>query len=117
MIPYGRAISQSGTLASANLYRFSSKEINLNYPDAGLYYYGYRWYDPNLQRWLNRDPSGDGASIVYAANSFDPSIEEIEGPNLYSFLANTPTGLWDAFGTAKGGKMNLACEGFTKRSS
>jgi len=45
--PYGNAISSSGSLASANVYRFSSKEAHIN---SGLYYYGYRWYDPNLQR-------------------------------------------------------------------
>src|SRR5205809_5140641 len=39
-----------------NVYRFSSKEIHVN---SGLYYYGYRWYAPNLQRWLNRDPLGE----------------------------------------------------------
>jgi RHS repeat-associated protein len=54
--PYGNTISSSGTLASANVYRFSSKELHVN---SGLYYYGYRWYHPNLQRWLNRDPISD----------------------------------------------------------
>jgi len=53
--PFGNTISSSGTLASANLYRFSSKE---NQGNSGLYYYGYRFYDPNLQRWPNRDPLG-----------------------------------------------------------
>src|SRR6266481_189134 len=51
--PFGNTISSSGTLASANIYRFSSKEIHAN---SGMYYYGYRFYDPNLQRWVNRDP-------------------------------------------------------------
>src|SRR5688572_23603605 len=68
--PFGGTISSSGTLASANTYRFSSKEFHSN---SGLYYYGYRWYDPNLQRWLNRDP-----------------IFEEGGINLYSFVMNQP---------------------------
>jgi RHS repeat-associated protein len=54
--PFGNTISSSGTLASANVYRFSSKEIHVN---SGMYYYGYRFYDPNLQRWINRDPIVD----------------------------------------------------------
>src|SRR6185436_19807024 len=54
--PYGNAISSSGSLASANVYRFSSKEAHIN---SGLYYYGYRWYDPNLQRRPIRDPLGE----------------------------------------------------------
>jgi len=66
--PYGNTLGMWGTLASANTYRFSSKEFDLT---AGLYYYGYRYYQPNLQRWLNRDP-----------------IEEQGGINLYTFLNN-----------------------------
>ena len=50
---YGNTLSSSGTQASANVYRFSSKEIHVN---SGFYYYLYRFYDPSLQRWLNRDP-------------------------------------------------------------
>jgi RHS repeat-associated protein len=66
--PFGNTNSSSGTLADANLYRFSSKETHAN---SGMYYYGFRFYDPNLQRWINRDP-----------------IEEFGGINLYSFVQN-----------------------------
>ena len=51
--PFGNTLSASGSMADANLYRFSSKEYH---PNSGLVYYLYRFYDPNLQRWLNRDP-------------------------------------------------------------
>lgn len=51
--PFGNMLAMSGPLAGANKYRFSSKEWDDN---AGLYYYLYRFYDPNLQRWPNRDP-------------------------------------------------------------
>ena len=76
--PFGNTTASSGTLASANVYRFSSKEIHVN---SGLYYYGYRWYAPSLQRWQNRDP-----------------MEEIDGPNLYLFVGNIPLSRYDAFG-------------------
>ncbi len=78
--PFGNTMSSSGTLASANVYRFSSKEIHAN---SGMYYYLYRFYDPNLQRWINRDP-----------------VEEEGGNNLYGFVGNDPissadpVGLW-----------------------
>jgi RHS repeat-associated protein len=74
--PFGNTISSSGSLAAANVYRFSSKECHVN---SGMYYYLYRFYDPNLQRWINRDPSGeDGGLNLYAyvgnilVNEIDP---------------------------------------------
>ena len=54
--PFGNAISKSGTLADANVYRFSSKELHVS---SGMYYFGFRFYDANLQRWINRDPLGE----------------------------------------------------------
>jgi hypothetical protein len=38
-----------------------------------MYYYGYRFYDPGLQRWVNRDP-----------------IEEAGGIDLYIYVDNSP---------------------------
>jgi RHS repeat-associated protein len=76
--PYGNLISSSGTLASANVYRFSSKEY---LSQSGLYYYGYRFYDSNLQRWLNRDP-----------------VEEAGGINLYTFALNNANRWVDSLG-------------------
>jgi RHS repeat-associated protein len=76
--PYGRVLSQSGLLAAANLYRFSSKEAHLN---SGLVYYLYRFYDPNLQRWVNRDPIG-----------------ELGGFNLYVYVGNGAAYLVDPYG-------------------
>jgi RHS repeat-associated protein len=76
--PYGNLLSASGSLAAANAYRFSSKEW---LGTAGLYYYGYRFYSPNWQRWLTRDP-----------------IQEWGGINLSSSFHNTPLNILDAQG-------------------
>lgn len=76
--PFGSTVSSSGSLASANVYRFSSKELHVN---SGLYYYGYRFYDPNTQTWPNRDP-----------------IQEWGGINLYRFVLNDPMTLFDPLG-------------------
>jgi len=75
---YGNLLSKSGTLADANVYRFSSKEWHEN---SGLVYYRYRYYEPNLQRWLNRDPLGERG-----------------GRNLYLFVINEPLGWVDING-------------------
>jgi RHS repeat-associated protein len=76
--PFGKTISKSGTLADDNVYRFSSKEFHLN---SGLYYFGYRFYDPSLQRWINRDP-----------------MQEAGGLNLYEFASNNPLSKSDPLG-------------------
>ena len=75
---FGNTLAKCGLLADVNNYRFSSKEWNAN---SGLYYYLYRFYDSNLQRWLNRDP-----------------IQEWGGFNQYRFVRNTPISGIDAFG-------------------
>jgi len=80
--PYGNLIAKAGRLAHANLYRFSSKELHAA---SGLYYYGYRFYEPNLQRWLSRDP-----------------LREHEDINLHRFAGNDPVERADYFGLEGG---------------
>ena len=75
-----------------NRYRFSSKEWNDN---SGLYYYGYRFYDPGLQRWPNRDPVEDlGFATIAHRITLDGGI----GPDPYIFVANSPLDDIDAHG-------------------
>jgi RHS repeat-associated protein len=76
--PFGNLVGLSGSMADANLYRFSSKEWHAN---SGTYYYGFRLHEPSLQRWLNRDP-----------------IEERGGFNMYGFVNNSPAGHVDGMG-------------------
>ena len=103
--PYGNTLAQSGALANANTYRFSSKEFHAG---SGLYYYGYRFYDPSLQRWINRDPIMEqGFEAVRHALPIQFSRllqrgERLEGPNLYEFLGNSPENRYDALGLAMG---------------
>ncbi|MFZ4396621.1 MAG: RHS repeat-associated core domain-containing protein, partial [Kiritimatiellia bacterium] len=78
--PYGNATVSSGSLATANPFRFSSKYTD---DETGLVYYGYRYLSPELGRWISTDPAdGDG------------------GGNLYVYCLNVPSycedylGLW-----------------------
>ena len=75
---FGNTLGMWGSLAAANTDRFSSKEMDLR---TGIYYFGYRYYEPNLQRWLNRDP-----------------IQERGGINLYDYVNNDPINLFDPLG-------------------
>ena len=76
--PFGNLLGMSGASAAGNRYRFSSKEVH---PQTGMYYYGFRFYEPNLQRWTSRDP-----------------IEEMGGINLYGFVGNDPMNFIDPDG-------------------
>ena len=86
---FGRTISKSGTMADSFRHRFSTKYYDT---ETGLYYYGYRFYVPELMRWLNWDPMGE---MVYVTTS--TSAEKASNPsaepeilNLYLFTLNNP---------------------------
>jgi RHS repeat-associated protein len=94
---FGNILSQIGPLSDANLLRFSSKEYDSN---SGLIYYLYRYYDPNAQRWINRDP-----------------IEERGGYNLYCMTLNNSVNFFDPFGQRKvSTTINGTTKGYTYRS-
>jgi RHS repeat-associated protein len=65
-------------MAKANPFLFSTKFYD---GETGLYYYGYRYYDPIPGRFLNRDP-----------------IEEDGGFNLSGFVDNNPVTRFDLLG-------------------
>lgn len=124
--PFGNTISSSGTYAAANVYRFSGKEYMTN---SGMYYYLYRFYDPNLQRWINRDPLADvlvgrsrqmGVSapvsqILAGSSAVRPSLnrflaEGLLGPNLYGYVNNSPLDFVDPLGLVAG--IWVPCKNF-----
>ena len=77
--PFGNTVVNTDT-GNQFAYRFSTKPRDV---ETGLYYYGYRYYDPMTGRWPSRDP-----------------IEEMGGVNLYGFTSNTPLDRWDYLGQA-----------------
>ncbi len=76
---FGEAVITTGVAGSLP-FGFSSKYEE---KESGLYYYGYRFYNPSTGRWPNRDP-----------------IEEEGGVNLYSFVRNNPVSYTDFLGMA-----------------
>ncbi len=77
--PYGRLLTQSGALLPRLLY--SSKERD---GESGLVNFGYRHYNPQHGRWMERDRIG-----------------EEDGPNLYAFVGNAAVGYVDSDGEAR----------------
>ena len=84
---FGGTLSQSGTLASFFRHRFSTKYLDV---ETGFYYYGYRFYHPDLCRWLNRDPIGeDGGVNIYGFCKNVPLMYyDIKGEDIYLYTGN-----------------------------
>ncbi|MDX1953424.1 MAG: RHS repeat-associated core domain-containing protein, partial [Verrucomicrobiota bacterium] len=79
--PYGNLTAKAGPFADLNSYRFSSKEAH---DRSGLVYYGYRFYAPQWQRWVNRDPIGEELPMHQ-----DEEVAELHY-NLHTGLNNSP---------------------------
>ncbi|QGG77579.1 RHS repeat-associated core domain-containing protein [Pseudomonas syringae] len=71
--------ARSAVDAKYKTVRYSGKERDA----SGLYYYGFRYYAPWLQRWINPDPAG-----------------AVDGLNLYTMVRNNPAACVDPSGLA-----------------
>jgi RHS repeat-associated protein len=78
--PFGNVLRTSGPMALLNPFRFSTKYAD---GESGFNYYGYRFYNPVVGKWLSRDP-----------------IEELGGMNLNGMVGNNPVNEVDALGLA-----------------
>ncbi len=56
---FGGIIDSSGSKGDDFKFRFSSKYQD----ETGLNYYGYRYYDAEMGRWLSRDPIGERCAL------------------------------------------------------
>ena len=94
--PFLGVTRASGALAFVNPFLGSTKFFDA---ETGLYYYGYRYYDPSGARWLSRDP-----------------IAEQGGINDYSSAGNDLLNFFDYLGLAYGKHLtkeeaeSLACQ-------
>jgi RHS repeat-associated protein len=75
---FGRLLRENEPEPGLNPVRFSSKYQDV---ETGLVYYGYRYYAPEMGRWISRDP-----------------IEEEGGLNLYGMVGNDAVNRWDPLG-------------------
>lgn len=81
--PYGGTAvwtARSAIEADYKTIRYSGKERDA----TGLYYYGYRYYQPWVGRWLSSDPAGT-----------------VDGLNLYNMVNNNPVNYTDHLGLSK----------------
>ena len=77
--PFGEVLLKEGEFNSR--YQFSTKEYD---SITGLNYYGYRFYAPDMGRWISRDPAGERGGV-----------------DLYCFIDNELMNFVDSFGGKK----------------
>lgn len=73
--PFGEPLSATGAAAGACPFRFSTKYWDA---EAGLYYYGYRYYDPRTAKWLSRDPLGEAGGLNLTAFCHNDPINNVD---------------------------------------
>ncbi len=78
--PYGGVSRQTGTYEPK--YKFTGKELDAS---TGLYFYGARYYDPELGRFISAD--------TFVQNPYDP-----QSFNRYSYCRNNPINYVDPTG-------------------
>ncbi|MFH1777024.1 MAG: RHS repeat-associated core domain-containing protein [Candidatus Omnitrophota bacterium] len=73
---FGNVVSETGSLT--NEYQYKTKETS---PNTGLVYFGARYFDPTIGRFITPDP-----------------LDMIDGPNMYLYCGNDPVNLLDEYG-------------------
>ncbi len=80
--PYGEIHTNLGITTQADITpTYTGKPYD---HETGLYYFPYRYYNPQNARWLKRDPLG-----------------MIDGPNVYAYVKGNPVSYMDPFGLKK----------------
>jgi len=79
---WGNTMTEAERTGVENPYRYSTKEWD---EKSGLYYFGARYYSPEIGRWTQRDPAGT-----------------VDGLNLYVYAFNSPSSILDEWGEAAG---------------
>ena len=115
--PYGRSTTVIGSTPTdfnfTGLYRHSASNLDLAV---------HRAYDPDLGRWLSRDPYRSPGLELTAApwsdskrgrSRFRPEAAEVlsEGANLYAYVGNTPLAHFDPMGLQKSSPQAPGCDG------
>ena len=92
---FGNTVVATGSMVNDFNFWFSTKYLD---QETGLYYYGYRYYDPVTGRWLSQDPLGDKASSLFLGLIQKNGSIGNNGINLYLFVLNNSLIYVDIYG-------------------
>lgn len=95
---FGAIRSEVGT--SDNPRKFTGKEYE---SDVKLYYYGARYYDPHIGRFVSRDPAGDG--LNWYAYAFNNPLFFIDPTGLRAVNSTERSALVHTFGQQTGNQL------------
>ncbi|MBU1221908.1 RHS repeat-associated core domain-containing protein, partial [Myxococcota bacterium] len=76
-LPYGAVLEEKSETGFRDPYGFTGKELEV---DLGIMYFGARWYNPQLGRWLSPDP-------LYLVSTAKNAERQ---QNLYEYASNNP---------------------------
>jgi RHS repeat-associated protein len=99
---FGEVSQQVGSAAADELHHFTGKPID----GTGLYYFNVRYMDPEIGRFISRDPAMDGANwYVYCNNNSVNHVDMMglaDNPLYIVVLHGVMNGLGTATGTLMG---------------
>ena len=93
--PFGQLLGAEGELAEVNPFRFSSEYAD---DETNLVYYNYRYYNPSLGRWTNRDPVGEWGHIITKTIINSVNNTNNKEYNIYAFCFNNAIVSFDLLG-------------------
>ena len=116
-LPYGEVWMDASTSSATGVggyttpYKFTGKELD---KETGLYYFGARYYDARISRWISTDPAFE----KYLPDRSKSSIKEEKLPaggiyepinmDIYNYVGNNPIVYIDPDGNFRFGKRPLS---------
>jgi RHS repeat-associated protein len=103
--PFGETLLATGIRSGDNPFRFSTKFCDT---ETGQLYYGYRFYNGSVGRWLSRDPLYEEGTDLWRAGGAEDSRSSLFSNNarlgadlfnLHLFVRNAPMANYDPTGT------------------
>lgn len=98
--PFGGTVPGVGTASSSNHFMFTAEERD---PESGLDYFGARYYNNTVGRFMSADWSAGPAAIPYA------HLGDPQSYNLYAYVRGNPTTLTDGDGHGPAGYNGFYC--------